>query len=80
MVLMGAAMILAVGVPYAVSRFAYRDHAITLPVALMSARTEQGDAWEIMATMGLFIIAPMLVISRFVQRYFVAGLVSGAVR
>lgn len=57
-----------------------RDHAVTLPVALMSARSEQGDAWEIMATMGLFIIAPMLVISRYVQRYFVAGLVSGAVR
>ncbi|MEC5199816.1 hypothetical protein RCH21_002055 [Arthrobacter sp. PL16] len=29
---MGAAMILAVGVPYAVSRFAYRDHAVTFPV------------------------------------------------
>jgi multiple sugar transport system permease protein len=57
-----------------------RDHAVTLPVALMSARTEQGDAWDIMASMGLFIIAPMLLISRFVQRYFVKGLVSGAVR
>jgi multiple sugar transport system permease protein len=57
-----------------------RDQAVTLPVALMSARTEQGDAWEIMATIGLFIIAPMLLISRFVQRYFSAGLVSGAVR
>jgi hypothetical protein len=30
--IMGTAMILAVGVPYAVSRFAYRDHAITFPV------------------------------------------------
>lgn len=57
-----------------------RDHAVTLPVALMSARTEQGDAWEIMASMGLFIIAPMLLISRFVQRYFVKGLVAGAIR
>ena len=57
-----------------------RDHAVTLPLALMSARTEQGDAWDIMASMGLFIIAPMLLISRFVQRYFVKGLVSGAVR
>jgi len=57
-----------------------RDHAVTLPVALMSARTEQGDAWDIMASMGLFIIAPMLLISRFVQRYFVKGLVAGAIR
>lgn len=57
-----------------------REEAVTLPVALMSARTEQGDAWEIMASMGLFIIAPMLLISRFVQRYFVKGLVAGAIR
>ena len=28
----------------------------------------------------LFIIAPMLLISRFVQRYFVKGLVAGAIR
>lgn len=32
MTVMGAAMIVAVGVPYAVSRFVYRDHAITYPV------------------------------------------------
>jgi len=57
-----------------------RDAAVTLPVALMSARTEQGDAWDIMAGMGLFIVAPMLLISRFVQRYFVRGLTAGAVR
>ncbi|THJ67574.1 CPBP family intramembrane metalloprotease [Arthrobacter echini] len=29
---MGAAMILAVGVPYLVSRFVYRDHAIRFPI------------------------------------------------
>jgi len=57
-----------------------RDAAVTLPVALMSARTEQGDAWDIMAGMGLFIVAPMLLVSRFVQRYFVRGLTAGAVR
>jgi len=57
-----------------------RDAAVTLPVALMSARTEQGDAWDIMASMGLFIVAPMLLISRFVQRYFTRGLTAGAVR
>lgn len=32
MTVMGTAMIVAVGVPYAVSRFVYRDHAITFPV------------------------------------------------
>jgi multiple sugar transport system permease protein len=57
-----------------------RGEATTLPVALMSARTEQGDAWEIMATIGLFIIGPMLLISRLVQRFFVRGLTAGSVR
>jgi ABC-type glycerol-3-phosphate transport system permease component len=57
-----------------------RGEATTLPVALMSARTEQGDAWEIMATIGLVIIGPMLLISRLVQRFFVRGLTAGSVR
>jgi multiple sugar transport system permease protein len=57
-----------------------RQDAVTLQVGLMSARTERGDAWEIMAAMGLVIVLPMLVLSRFVQRYFVRGLVSGSVR
>jgi multiple sugar transport system permease protein len=57
-----------------------RQDAVTLQVGLMGARTERGDAWEIMAAMGLVIILPMLVLSRYVQKYFVAGLVSGSVR
>ncbi len=57
-----------------------RQEAVTLQVGLMGARTERGDAWEIMAAMGLVIILPMLVLSRYVQKYFVAGLVSGSVR
>lgn len=57
-----------------------RENATTLPVALMSARTDQGDAWEVMATMGLVIMAPMLLISRLMQRYFVQGITSGGVR
>ncbi|MHA7238910.1 CPBP family intramembrane glutamic endopeptidase [Arthrobacter sp. TMS1-12-1] len=32
MAVMGSAMILAVGVPYTVSRFVYRDHAVTFPI------------------------------------------------
>jgi multiple sugar transport system permease protein len=57
-----------------------RQDATTLQVGLMGARTERGDAWEIMAAMGLVIILPMLVLSRLVQKYFVKGLVSGSVR
>jgi len=57
-----------------------RQDAVTLPVSLMSTRTDQGDAWEVMATMGLVIMAPMLVISRLMQRFFVKGITSGGVR
>ena len=57
-----------------------RRDAVTLPVALMSTRTDQGDAWEVMATMGLVIMAPMLLISRLMQRFFVKGITSGGVR
>lgn len=57
-----------------------RDEAVTLPVSLMSARTDRGDAWEIMAVIGLTIMVPMMLISRLVQRHFLKGLVSGAVR
>lgn len=57
-----------------------RQDAVTLQVGLMGARTERGDAWEIMAATGLIIILPMLVLSRFVQKYFVKGLISGSVR
>ncbi len=57
-----------------------RDTAITMPVALMGVRTDQGIVWEVMAAMGLVIVAPMLLIARFIQKYFVKGLTSGAVR
>ena len=57
-----------------------RQEAVTLPVALTSTRTDQGDAWEVMATMGLVILAPMLVISRLMQRFFVRGITTGGVR
>lgn len=57
-----------------------RDAAVTMPVALMGVRTDQGIAWEIMAAMGLVIVAPMLLIARYIQKFFVKGLTSGAVR
>jgi ABC-type glycerol-3-phosphate transport system permease component len=57
-----------------------RNEAVTLPVSLMSARTDRGDAWEIMAVIGLTIMIPMMLISKLVQRHFLKGLVSGAVR
>ncbi|MHA7219411.1 CPBP family intramembrane glutamic endopeptidase [Arthrobacter sp. MDT1-48-3] len=44
---MGTAMILAVGLPYAVSRFAYRDHAITFPVR--SGPWSRAEKWYLPA-------------------------------
>jgi len=57
-----------------------RNDAVTLPVSLMSARTDTGDAWEIMAVIGLTIMVPMMLISRVVQRHFLQGLTAGAVK
>jgi multiple sugar transport system permease protein len=57
-----------------------RNEAVTLPVSLMSARTDTGDAWEIMAVIGLTIMVPMMLISRIVQRHFLQGLTAGAVK
>jgi multiple sugar transport system permease protein len=57
-----------------------RDNAVTLPVSLMSARTDRGDAWEIMAVIGLTIMVPLVLLSRMVQRHFLKGLTAGAVR
>ncbi|MFM0187978.1 carbohydrate ABC transporter permease [Paraburkholderia nemoris] len=57
-----------------------RDATVTLPVALMNARNEYGSEWEVIAMLGLFITAPMLIAARYIQRYFTKGLISGAVR
>lgn len=54
--------------------------SVTLPVSLMSARTDKGDQWEIMAVIGLTIMVPMMLISRLVQRHFLKGLTAGAVK
>lgn len=56
------------------------DDAVTLPVSLMSARTDKGDEWEVMAVIGLTIMVPMMLISRLVQRHFLKGLTAGAVK
>lgn len=57
-----------------------RDQAVTLPVSLMSARTDRGDAWEIMAVIGLAIMVPLMLVSGLIQKHFTQGLTSGAVK
>ncbi|WP_307086675.1 CPBP family intramembrane glutamic endopeptidase [Arthrobacter agilis] len=52
MAVMGTAMILAVGVPYAVSRFVYRDHAVTFPVRTGAPWT-RAEKWYLPAVVGI---------------------------
>ena len=52
MLVMGSAMILAVGIPYAVSRFVTKDHAIRFPVRTGQAWT-RGEKWYLPAVLVL---------------------------
>ena len=57
-----------------------KQDALTLPLGLVGFRTERGDLWELMASGGLLITAPMFLISLLVQKQFVGSLTAGSVR
>jgi multiple sugar transport system permease protein len=57
-----------------------KQDALTLPIGLISFRTERGDLWELMAAGGILITAPMFFISLLVQKQFIKSLTAGAVR
>lgn len=57
-----------------------KQHALTLPIGLISFRTERGDLWELMAAGGVLITLPMFLISLMVQKQFVGSLTAGSVR
>ena len=57
-----------------------KQDALTLPIGLISFRTERGDLWELMAAGGILITAPMFLISLLVQKQFIKSLTTGAVR
>ncbi len=54
--------------------------APTLPMLVAGFITEEGVSWGIMMASGTIIVVPMLLFTLFVQRYFAAGLSTGAIK
>ena len=68
MIVMGAAMILAVGIPYAVSRFLFRDHAIRFPV-MTGKRWTRAEWWYLLAVPALgYALLPVYMVGTGVYR------------
>jgi len=57
-----------------------RRDAVTLPVGLVSFRTEQGDLWELMSAAGVMITVPIFIMALFIQKHFTRGMTAGAVK
>jgi multiple sugar transport system permease protein len=57
-----------------------KQDALTLPIGLISFRTERGDLWELMAAGGTLITAPMFILSLLVQKQFIQSLTAGSAR
>jgi len=57
-----------------------RSDAVTLPVGLVSFRTERGDLWELMSAAGVMITVPIFVMALFIQKHFTRGMTAGAVK
>ena len=57
-----------------------KQDALTLPIGLIGFRTERGDLWELMATSGMIITLPMVLISLAVHKQFIGSLTAGSTR
>ena len=57
-----------------------RRDAVTLPVGLVSFRTERGDLWELMSAAGVMITVPIFVMALLIQKHFTRGMTAGAVK
>ena len=57
-----------------------RRDAVTLPVGLVSFRTERGDLWELMSAAGVMITVPIFIIALLIQKHFTRGMTAGAVK
>lgn len=57
-----------------------RRDAVTLPVGLISFRTERGDLWELMSAAGVMITVPIFIIALLIQKHFTRGMTAGAVK
>lgn len=68
MLVMGSAMILAVGIPYAVSRYITKDHAISFPLRT-GERWTRAEKWYLLAVPLLgYLVLPFYMISTGVYR------------
>lgn len=52
----------------------------TIPVGLASLRSQFATEWDLLMAGSVLAILPVLILFAFLQRYFVAGLTSGAVK
>jgi membrane protease YdiL (CAAX protease family) len=68
MLAMGTAMVAAVTVPYLVSRFLYRDHAITYPVATGRRWTRVERWWLVLVVVLGYAVLPVYLIRTGVYR------------
>lgn len=57
-----------------------RREAVTLPVGLVSFRTERGDLWELMSAAGVMITVPIFIMALLIQKHFTRGMTAGAVK
>lgn len=53
---------------------------MTLPVGLVSFRTERGDLWELMSAAGVMITVPIFIMALLIQKHFTRGMTAGAVK
>ncbi|PUA19522.1 carbohydrate ABC transporter permease [Glaciimonas sp. PCH181] len=54
--------------------------ALTLPVGLAMFSAEEGDLWQLISATGVLIMLPMFVLGLVIQKHFIQGSTSGAVR
>ena len=57
-----------------------KQDALTLPIGLIGFRTERGDLWELMASAGMIITLPMVLISLVVHKQFIGSLIAGSTK
>jgi multiple sugar transport system permease protein len=57
-----------------------KQDALTLPIGLIGFRTERGDLWELMASAGMIITLPMILISLAVHKQFIGSLTAGSTK
>ena len=57
-----------------------KQDALTLPIGLIGFRTERGDLWELMASAGMIITLPMVLISLVVHKQFIGSLTAGSTK